>query len=403
MSDVYKEKLELIENMYTDLDKRYSLISNLISPKVVSTERYKAFKKVVYEDFVPFINKVNVVSNEAELVMKLKGIEDQLRLVESLKRFNNKTIVAVSGGFSSGKSSFISSLFSQQDIQLPIGIEPMTSIPTYIVHADNLEQDKQSPVTGYTKTGGEVEIPLELYSQLSHEYVKEFRFNLKELLPFMVLETDIQAHPHLCFIDLPGYNPGERIGFTGQDELSASEFMTQAQCILWVISIDAGTISRDDIDFMREHIPEGAKLYVVLNKADLRPPSDIEDIINGIAGLLEVDGVEFDGISAYSSEFQQEFSFYKQSLHDVLSSWDEKRDTYKNILVELSEVFAIYKEAIVRQIEEKSEVSSKLVSLELDLHELGSFEEVDDSPQQYSSQALERRQEKIETVKETLW
>ncbi|WP_417614194.1 dynamin family protein [Oceanisphaera sp.] len=359
-----------LEVAHAELQSRYHLVSSAISAEVVQSPRYLQFTQLLKDMFLPFANRVNVLANEAEAIIRLKAVEDQVRLVESLSRFKNKTVVAVSGGFSSGKSSFISSLFSDKNIQLPIGVQPITAIPTYVFHSE------QNQIVGYSAHGGEVNIPADIYAQLSHEFVQEFGFNLRDLLPFIALETPIEHYENLSFIDLPGYNPGDREGFTGHDESSASEYMTQAQCILWVIGLDAnGTISRADIDFLLDHVPPGVRLYVILNKADLKPLSDVQKVMQEVADMLFMDGVEFEGISAYSSEWQEELAFEQQSLHDILSEWNQPKDTYHVLVEEVDQIFIEYKQAFLADIKNRKAKTALLKALELDLYELGAFDD----------------------------
>ena len=47
-----------------------------------------------------------------------------------------KSSVAVGGGCSSGKSSFINSLINDKKVKLPEGINPTTAIPTYVMHKE---------------------------------------------------------------------------------------------------------------------------------------------------------------------------------------------------------------------------------------------------------------------------
>ncbi|WP_197468454.1 dynamin family protein, partial [Alcanivorax sp. HI0083] len=175
------------------------------------SDRYLEFRRLVDHQLLPLINRVAVVTNEAEQMMRIRSADDEFRLSESLSSFSERTVVAVAGGFSSGKSSFITSLFLSDDVSLPIGIEPVTAIPTYVFHAD------KPVVSGYPSGGGCFEIPQHIYSRLSHKFVEEFGFNLRDLLPFISLEVPMESCRNLAFIDLPGYNPGERGGSTGGD------------------------------------------------------------------------------------------------------------------------------------------------------------------------------------------
>ncbi|MCL4410367.1 MAG: dynamin family protein [Firmicutes bacterium] len=367
--DEATDELEHKQLALNELGYRFDLVSTALSARTVHSEKYERFQHLLHQEMLPFANTVNVLANEAEAVTRLRAVDDQLRLLDSMAKFQSKTVVAVSGGFSSGKSSFISSLFTDNQIQLPIGVQPVTAIPTYVFHSD------QNRIMGYSKHGGKVEIEPSLYSQLSHDMIQQFDFNLRDLLPFVALQTPLERHQHLAFIDLPGYNPGEQTEATAEDEASASEFMAQAQCVLWVIGLDAnGTISRPDIEFLYQHA-QHTRLYIVLNKADLKPLSDVQSVLEEVADTLHMEGIPFEGISAYSSEWANELAYEQQPLAELLESWNQPKDTYKGLLAELDDIFGAYEQAFVQDIQQREGKLSLVKALELDLFELGAFEE----------------------------
>lgn len=352
-----------------ELGSRFDLVSKALSAHTIHSEKYERFQYLLYHEMLPFANTVNVLANEAEAVIRLKALDDQLRLLDSMTKFQSKTVVAVSGGFSSGKSSFISSLFTDNKIKLPIGVQPVTAIPTYVFHSE------QNRIMGYSKQGGKIEIEPTLYAKLSHEMIQQFDFNLRDLLPFVALQTPLERHNHLAFIDLPGYNPGEQTEATANDETSASEFMAQAQCVLWVIGLDAnGTISRSDIDFLHQHA-QHTRLYIVLNKADLKPLSDVQSVLEEVSDTLTLEGITFEGISAYSSAWKKELDYEQIPLNELLDEWNQPKDTYRDLIAELDEIFSAYEHAFIQDIEQREGKLSLVKALELDLFELGTFED----------------------------
>ena len=364
-------KLQLFQlsECVREVESRYSLVCSAITPNKIISERYCRFNELVREELLPFINRVNVLPNEAEQVMKIRAVDDELRLVESLKAFSERTIVAVAGGFSSGKSSFVSSLFVNEDVCLPIGIEPVTAIPTYVFHADDLS------INGYPADGGCFEIPQEMYAKLSHRFVEDFGFNLRDLLPFISLEVPMNSYKNLAFIDLPGYNPGARDGATSGDRSASEEYITQAQALIWMIGLDSnGTIPRDDLEHLWELAESETPLYVVLNKADLRPLTTLDEVLDQVADELMMAGIPYAGICAYSSENGGELSYRERSLWSVLEEWDQPRHAMNFILEKIEEVISAYEEALSKDIATRKLKSNLIKALELNLLELGAFE-----------------------------
>ncbi|MCX2836412.1 Dynamin family protein [Microbulbifer thermotolerans] len=361
-SDKFKERL-------IEVESRYSLVCSAISPNKIRSERYDRFNEVVTQHLLPLINRVTVLPNEAEQVMKIRAVDDELRLVESLKGFSERTIVAVAGGFSSGKSSFISSLFENEDLSLPIDIEPVTAIPTYVFHGEKLN------INGYPSGGGCFEIPEKMYARLSHRFVEEFGFNLRNLIPFISLEVPMKSYKNLAFIDLPGYNPGDRDGVTSGDRSASEEYITQAQALIWMIGLDSnGTIPRDDLEHLWELAEINIPLYVVLNKADLRPLVSLDEVLDQVADELMMTGIPYSGLCAYSSENGGELSYRERSLWQVLEEWDQPRHAMSSVMAKIEDVLSAYEEALLQDIEKRKMRTGLVKALELNLLELGAFE-----------------------------
>lgn len=389
-------EIDVTTEKYNTLLHRFGLVSAALSAKVSYGKRFVAFNEVLKERFLPFIQTLEVYDNEIDAVIRLNEVASQLHLIESFDRFEKKTLVVVSGGFSSGKSSFINSLLNAH-VQLPVGVQPITAIPTYVIHSE------KARITGRNKHGGEFDIAEEVYAQLSHEFVARFGFRLRDLLPFIVLEVPLEKYPHLAFIDLPGYNPGSRAGATEQDESSASELVSRAQYLLWVIGLDSnGTIAESDIDFLRSHLPEGARVYIILNKADLKPLSDIEDIMRNVSETLLMEGIAFDGISAYNSRKHEEVAFEGKSLWDILGEWNCPRNAYLPLLYEVNAIFSSYDELLTEDIQARERQRSQLKTMKLDLAELGAFDEEGGPSGSWSASQVERRQDRILAVKQRI-
>jgi len=368
--ETLQDQFDELKKRMIEVDSRYSLVCSAISPNKIRSERYDRFNELVTQHLLPLINRVTVLPNEAEQVIKIRAVDDELRLAESLKAFSERTIIAVAGGFSSGKSSFITSLFANEELSLPIGIEPVTAIPTYVFHADKLN------INGYPADGGCFEIPQEMYARLSHRFVEEFGFNLRDLLPFISLEVPMKSYKNLAFIDLPGYNPGDRDGSTSGDRSASEEYIDQAQALIWMIGLDAnGTIPRDDLDHLWELAASNISLYVVLNKADLRPLVSLDEVLDQVADELMMAGINYTGLCAYSSESGGELVYRECSLWHFLEEWDRPRHVISSIVMKIKEVLSVYKDALSRDIEERKMKSGIIKALELNLLELGAFDE----------------------------
>ncbi len=300
-----EKSLADLESEHGLLETKHDLISNILSADPEFNEALGKFRHVLNNEFMNFANDESSLAEEAKAIMIMKGVEKELELTASFPDIYNKNIIAIGGGFSSGKSAFVNSLFQESNIKLPIGIEPVTAIPTYIISGDG------DVVKGYSKNGGVIDISVELYGKLSHGFVKSFRFNLKDIMPFMAIETRIHNIENICFIDTPGYNPSVTDGFTSEDEKTAAEYLEQAHALIWMIGLDSvGTIPASDLKFLEGLDLENKRLYVIANKADLRSVDDLEDILDEIEESLNDYDIEYAGISAFSAN-------QKRNIHSV--------------------------------------------------------------------------------------
>ncbi len=362
-----KSELEESTESFIDLNIKHELISKLLAASSTNEGLFK-FKNILKKDYLNFTKKVSSLSNEAEMYLSLKSIEKELQLITAYPKLYKKNTIAVGGGFSSGKSEFISSFFNDTQ-KLPIGLEPTTSIPTYV-----MKNDKQDLV-GCTNNGGSIKlkkIDKEFQSKLSHKFIKSFDFNLKEIMPFMVLGTNLD-YEHICFIDTPGYNPSDtNEGFTSEDIKTSKEFLSNASTFLWLIGADSnGTIPASDLDFLSELELENKKVYVLFNKADLRSSSDIEDILDEIEDSLDNYDIEIVGLSAYSSTNKEEYSYRKLPLLEFIDNCNIESKVHKSLIERLYKVHRVYKYAMLKAIKEKEAIKTELHSASLDLLEEG--------------------------------
>lgn len=367
-----EQKLQEVENDRTQLQQQLNEVSlrqSLTAQLLAATNQNPGVLKyfsVLEEKYLPFANEEDALEDEAAALLELQAIGDELKVVGAYPEFYKKRAVAIAGGFSAGKSEFISSLFQNPSVRLPIGIEPTTAIPTYALNGD------EKSLIGCNQNGGVIDllkIDPEFQKRLSHNFIRSFGFNLKTILPFIFLTTPMN-YQHLCFIDTPGYNPSDVLdGHTSEDVKTAEEFVRNAEALLWIVGLDSnGTISKSDLDFLEEvHYGIQKPLYVVLNKADLRPFDQLQDIMDEIVDTLSDYGIEIQGISAYSSVHKKEYLFQKQSLFDFLETLDKPSDNHALLLKRLHTVDEKYQYAILRSMKEEKQISKALRSLEADL------------------------------------
>lgn len=353
------------------LEERYDLIARILNAKT-SNEGLEEYQSVLDNEFLEFASGVDSLKEKEIALLTLQEIQKELQLVASYPSLFQKTIVAVGGGFSAGKSTFLNNLLGLK-LKLPEDMNPTTAIPTYCL------KGKKEVLMGFSQNGGMVELP---YLAFNHQFLKSLGFNLKEIMPFMLLSAPSVPFEFLCFIDTPGFNSGNQ-GYTGGDKEASKESLKHAKHILWLISCERGGIESDDLEFLQELYEEGKQVFIVLSRADRRTKSQLEEVAKQIRETLENNGIEFLGICAYSATRYQEYKEFSEKSHvfnsieKFLMKLNQRSKKQNEILGSLYEVHHMYEKAIKQDANRFKRYQKALHSVKLDLLQKG-FDDFND-------------------------
>lgn len=349
-----KDAVEKMKQQATELNgtnEKLKFIANVVNSLPEKNEAYEKYKKLLREDYMEYANNNDSLASEAAALVKLQNVSRQLQLLTQDVTLLNKTIVAVAGAFSSGKSSFMNSFFTSREIKLPTGMDQTTAISSYIMNGEK-------SITGFSYKGGRVDIPINVFSLFSYGKIDEFKFNMKQIINHIVFRNEfVKTFDNLCFIDTPGFNPGQE---TETDYDTATSAVSTANALIWCIDASAGTIKGDELDILFDIFSknENLKIYIVLNKADLRAQDENLLVMDDVENQLNMKGVQFEGITLYSSRdtFNNQSEEYENfkgiSLQEFLESNNiENVQKEKNLLKLVDEVFRDYIDADEQRIE----------------------------------------------------
>ncbi len=355
------------------LKERYDLIARILNAKT-NNEGLEEYQSVLDNEFLEFASGVDSLKEKEIALLMLQEIKKELQLVAIYPSLFQKTIVAVGGGFSVGKSTFLNNLLGLK-LKLPEHIDPTTAIPTYCL------KGKKEVLMGFSQNGGMVELP---HLTFNHQFLKSLGFNLKEIMPFMLLSAPSVPFEFLCFIDTPGYNPGNQ-GYTGGDKEASKESLKHTKHILWLVSCERGELHKDDLEYLQElYEEEGKQVFIVLSRADSRTKRQLEEIAIKIKETLEDNGIEFLGIGAYSATRYQEIKEFSEkspvfdSLEEFLMKLNQRSEKQNEILGYLYEVHSMYEKAIKQDASRFKRYQSELHSVKLDLMQKG-FDDFNDA------------------------
>ncbi|GHS34784.1 GTPase [Helicobacter pylori] len=373
------------------LKERYDLIARILNAKT-KNEGLEEYQKILDNEFLDFASGVDSLKEKEIALLMLQEIQKELQLVAGYPSLFQKTIVAVGGGFSTGKSTFLNNLLGLK-LKLPEDMNPTTAIPTYCL------KGQREVLMGFSQNGGMVELP---HLAFDHQFLKSLGFNLKEIMPFMLLSTPSVPFEFLCFIDTPGYNPGNQ-GYTDGDKEASKESLKYAKHILWLISCERGGIESDDLEFLQELYEEGKQVFIVLSRADRRTKKQLEEIAVKTKETLEDNGIEFLGIGAYSATRYQEIKEFSEkspvfdSLEKFLTELNKKGEKQNEILSVLYEVHLAYEKAIKQDASQFKRYQKTL--LKLDLMQKGfddfsdaSFNKIESLKKEFSEQERSKRE-----------
>ncbi len=383
------------------LKERYDLIARILNAKT-NNEGLEEYQQILDNEFLEFASGVDSLKEKEIALLMLQEIKKELQLVASYPSLFQKTMVAVGGGFSAGKSTFLNNLLGLK-LKLPEHMNPTTAIPTYCL------KGKKEVLMGFSQNGGMVELPNLTFD---HQFLESLGFNLKEIMPFMLLSAPSMPFEFLCFIDTPGFNSSNQ-GYTDGDKQASKESLKHAEHILWLVSCERGGIETGDLDYLQELYEEGKQVFIVVSRADSRTKRQLEEIAIKIKETLEDDGIEFLGIGAYSSTRYQEIKEFSEkspvfdSLEGFLRSLDKKSEKQNEILSVLYNVHLAYEKAIEQDADQFKRYQKALHSVKLDLLKKGfddfndaSFNKIESLKKEFSEQERSKREnlEKLNQV-----
>ncbi|GAA7983508.1 hypothetical protein VN1035_10090 [Helicobacter pylori] len=175
-----------------DLKNSHDLIARILNAKM-ENKGLEEYRCILDNEFLWFASGVDSLKEEEIALLELQEIKKELQLVASYPSLFQKSMVAVGGGFSADKSTFLNKLLDLK-LKLPEDINPTTAIPTYCLKGE------REVLMGRSQNGCMVELP---HLTFDHKFLDSLGFNLKEIMPSMLLSAPSVPFEFLCFIDTP--------------------------------------------------------------------------------------------------------------------------------------------------------------------------------------------------------
>lgn len=296
------------EEVYEKLEKNFALLCAIIRQNPSGNQLKVDLSKIeeIIHKKIPETLKKHAPEDFYELYTDFKSEYDKFRDFILYDKLIGKNIVALGGGFSSGKSSFLNALMGKS--VLPADIDPSTSVPTYIVKGEKHE------VMGINVFDSKMQMEPRDIKKIAHgfgeiENDEDERVTdsvtLGHVLENLFFSTPLHQYDSIAFLDTPGYSKPDSEKYSAKtDEQIARGQLNSSNYILWFVQADAGTITEEDIKFirtLREDIPK----LIVVNKADKKNLSDLTDILAKIRSTLDIKGIRYVDVLAFTSRLEQ--------------------------------------------------------------------------------------------------
>lgn len=303
LDDLFEDISIPDSNMYiADEDKAVELISLLIKN---DTNSSIYFQKKIRSEINRLFSLFSEVTIENEMIIYERFMDLCSRLSErqKIQKIQDKVVISFGGKVSAGKSKFINTISGIGD-KLPVDQKTTTAIPTYIVKATK-DLIQANSVYGYS-----TEISSEALNAMAHEFDNVYGIGFPAFVDSIIIESSEYVLPEeIALLDTPGYTKYDEKSDSKMvisDRQKAYDQLSVSDYLIWLIDIDSGAITADDIQFI-ESLHIKTPILIVFTKADLKSDKEIKQIIDVANDTISKTTIDCFGITAYSANLQKEY------------------------------------------------------------------------------------------------
>lgn len=290
-------------NMYiADENKAIELISELIKNKSNSSIYLQKQIQSKIDKLFSLFSEVTI-ENEMLFYERFMDLCSRLSERQKIKKIQDKVVVSFGGKVSAGKSRFINTISGIGD-KLPVDQKTTTAIPTYIIKSQKEELYANS-VYGYS-----TEISSEALNAMAHEFDTVYGIGFPAFVESIIISSNQYVLPEeVALLDTPGYTKYDVSSDSRKiisDREKAYEQLSVSDYLIWLIDIDSGAITEDDIQFI-ESLRIKTPTLIVFTKADLKAEKEIKQIIDVANDTINRTTIDCFGITAYSADLKKEY------------------------------------------------------------------------------------------------
>ncbi len=373
LSSVRDSLADKIEELSCKMES-LNFIQEILSAKELSTDDVnKLYKRIgAFESFVkgPYLDlNAHLYSNYNSLTWddksgsealqeKKKWVMDNCDQWVASKRkswLDKKTTIAFVGEFSAGKTSIVNRILSQDNPnipKLPVSTKATTAIPTYIAGGNAVSY---SFISG---DGQRKEILEDTFKKVSKEILDQVK-GVSSLIKYFVMTYQNKNLNGISILDTPGFSSND-----SEDRERTIDVINECDALFWVFDVNAGTINRSSISVIKEKLNK--PLYIVINKVDTKPESEIRKVEQLIKSTLAEAGLQVEQFIRFSS---------KSPLENIMAPIrnvprSESREAFvSDIYNDLKDFLRVFDEAIRTSAQEIREKAKTINEIKDDIEE----------------------------------
>lgn len=333
------------KNMYiANEEKAIELISNLISNK--SNPAFYLKKKIEEKINLLFslLSEI-MIENKIFFYERFRDLCSRLSEIQKIKKIQDKVVISFGGKVSSGKSKFINSVSGIGE-KLPVDQKTTTAIPTYII------KSKSNLIHAISTDGYATEISLKALEAMAHEFNDTYGIGFPAFVDSIIIESnEYTLSNKIALLDTPGYTKYDKESASKiviSDRQKAYNQLSISDYLIWLIDIDSGAITKDDIEFI-ESLPIKTPVLIIFTKADLKSDNEIAQIIETANKIISRTNINCFGITAYSANSNKEYgdnkimNFFDFAItsnirnNDILNEFENVEKKMREAIKEASE------------------------------------------------------------------
>lgn len=301
------------------------LLKRIIAPAVGEKDLpfdVSHLEKIIKEK-IPATLEKNAPPNFPELYFDFEYVYSKFYDFLLFNQLIGKKIVALGGGFSSGKSSFLNNFLGDIKI-LPTAINPSTSVPTYVISGD---REVAGAVNAFS---AKIAMEIAEVRAVAHGFGEEENpsdgVTLGHLLQSIFVATPSQPYANIAFLDTPGYSKPDSENYSAKtDEKIARSQLNAGDYILWFISAEKGTIGSDDLNFLASLDKDIPKL-IIINKTDkVAGAENLSAMRQKVKAALDGKGIVHEDILYYSCSRRKNVARDSSKIAEIFSRLNARR------------------------------------------------------------------------------